>query len=188
MWFAFMRKFSQVRRQHMLSLLGLYLWRNQPVSLLLPLPFMFSVKDWFFFLSFFHPFFLWLSVVHSSLVLHPSWLWKETPSNFRVWWPWGSVKGKQHDLSHPVLGCRGRRSSLWNPLANEAFPGGGCLLHSSFPRHSHFPRCGLPRGKNGPSFLSKTSVEGSTWCENGLNCCAKYPGLLHAHIGFVGFF
>lgn len=54
MWFAFMRKFSQVRRQHMLSLLGLYLWRNQPVSLLLPLPFMFSVKDWFFF---FFPFF-----------------------------------------------------------------------------------------------------------------------------------
>lgn len=166
MWFAFMRKFSQVRGQHMLILLGLCWWRNQPVILLLPLPFMFSVKVHFFsflFSLFFLEFQLYMAAL--PVVLHTSWLWKQTLSNFRVWWLRGSLQGKQHDLSHPMLGCRGRRTSPWNPLFNEAFPDGAHLL-SSFPWHSHFPHCGLPKGKNGPSFSRQNSVEGSIQCEN----------------------
>lgn len=168
MLFAFMRKFSQVREQWMLSLLGLYFWRNQTVSLLLTLPFMFSVTDWLF--SFlFSLFFSWLSVVHGSLAscAASKMALKTNPKQFQGVVTMGISQRKAASPISPSTWVQGREGPvLETHLSVKHFPIGAHLLFS-FPWHSHFPHCHLPRGKNGPSFPRKTSVEYSIQCENG---------------------
>lgn len=132
-WFALKRKFSQVRRQHMLSLLGLYLWRIQPVSLLLPLPFIFSVKDWFF-SSLFSPFFPWLSVVHGSLAscAASELALKTNPTQFQGVVTVGIKQRKAAWPISPGAGVQGEGAVLETQLSMKHFPMG---VVSSPPSH-----------------------------------------------------